>query len=60
VQDETENMDLPATTYVGEFRGGVRHGKGKYVQPVKLVIRQALEGKVNRVQREKKKKEKEK
>ena len=44
-EDEAANMDLPATTYVGEFRGGLRHGKGKFVQPVKLIVRKPLDDK---------------
>ena len=56
-EDEAANMDLPATTYVGEFRGGLRHGKGKFVQPVKLIVRKPLDEKEETEERKAKKKE---
>ena len=39
-----DEHDLPNTTYVGEFKGGVRHGKGRFVQPVKVLVSQVAEG----------------
>ena len=29
---------------MGEFKGGVRHGKGRFVQPVKVLVSQVAEG----------------
>jgi hypothetical protein len=42
--EEEEEHELPPTTYVGEFKGGVRHGKGRFVQPVKVLVSQVAEG----------------
>lgn len=41
---EEDERELPHTTYVGEFKGGLRHGKGRFVQPVRVEVSQVAEG----------------